>query len=690
MAGQGWSPVTPDTVKLQGGLDLITPTLNLPPGICRAAQNFECSITGGYSRIVGYERFDGRPSPSNATYFTFALSGFNTLAIGNVMVGQTSGATATCCGLTQASSVANTAAYTQLTGIFQLGEVIKVGATVIGTVTSITPVVTDQATGAQFTANAADVYRANISAVPGSGNVLGVFRLNGVVYAWRNNVGGTAAAIYKSSGTGWVNVPTGWSLSFNTGTGLIVDGASVVGHTSGATGTVGRVVLESGTWGTNAAGRLILTATTGTFSAGEQLWVGGVNQALAVGAATAITIQPSGNYNFSLYNFGLGGTGVARLYGADGVNHGFEFDGTVYVPINTGMTLDAPVNVVAHKNSLFFSFGPSLQFSGLGLPYQWSVITGAGELAMPGAITNLLPQPGRQDTGALCIWTDENTYILYGSSATSFQLVPFNIGTGAIANTAQNMSDTYVLEMRGVLSLTTTLNYGNFEPNAITMHIRPFIQTHRTIVTSAILNREKAQYRVFFSDGSGLYCSFLNKQFVGVMPVMFPNPVMCVAEGSSSSSGETTFFGSTNGMVYQLDAGTSFDGANIQAYLTLVYNSQQSHRYLKRYRRASLEISGSTYTPLTIGYSFSYGSVNVAQPNNANYVAPFQIPFWDSFTWDAFVWDGQGLSPTEIQMVGTAENVAITIASNTNYTASYTINTATIHTSKRRMLRGTT
>jgi hypothetical protein len=40
----------------------------LPPGIARRAANFECSITGGYTRIEGYERFDGRPSPSAAVY----------------------------------------------------------------------------------------------------------------------------------------------------------------------------------------------------------------------------------------------------------------------------------------------------------------------------------------------------------------------------------------------------------------------------------------------------------------------------------------------------------------------------------------------------------------------------------------------------------------------------------------------
>lgn len=51
-----------------GGLDLTTPALRLQPGALRDALNFEVSPFGGYTRIEGYERFDGRLSPSAATY----------------------------------------------------------------------------------------------------------------------------------------------------------------------------------------------------------------------------------------------------------------------------------------------------------------------------------------------------------------------------------------------------------------------------------------------------------------------------------------------------------------------------------------------------------------------------------------------------------------------------------------------
>jgi len=86
-------PVQYDLIRLGGGLDQVTPTLSLPPGFARKAANFEASITGGYTRIVGYERYDGRPSPSSAIYVILICSLTGTVAVGNTIIGQSSAAT---------------------------------------------------------------------------------------------------------------------------------------------------------------------------------------------------------------------------------------------------------------------------------------------------------------------------------------------------------------------------------------------------------------------------------------------------------------------------------------------------------------------------------------------------------------------------------------------------------------------
>ena len=65
---------------------------------------------------------------------------------------------------------------------------------------------------------------------------------------------------------------------------------------------------------------------------------------------------------------------------------------------------------------------------------------------------------------------------------------------------------------------------------------------------------------------------------------------------------EITFVGSTDGWVYQFDKGTSFDGANISAYITLNYDPAKSPRILKSYRRAVVEVFGTSYAELQASY----------------------------------------------------------------------------------------
>ena len=208
------SPVQYDLVVLGGGLDQATPTLRLKPGVLRDAVNYECSVFGGYTRIQGYEPFDGRPSPANAVYSSVMATALGTIAVGDAINGQTSGATGTVIAVSAATL---TVYYTKATGAFTNGENLRKGATVQGVVTGTGGQIADSETNATYLYLAAEAYRTDIQAVPGSGQPRGVIFYKNVLYAFRNNAGGTAVDIYKSSGAGWVNVPLGKELSFNTG-----------------------------------------------------------------------------------------------------------------------------------------------------------------------------------------------------------------------------------------------------------------------------------------------------------------------------------------------------------------------------------------------------------------------------------------------------------------------------------------
>ena len=302
-------------------------------------------------------------------------------------------------------------------------------------------------------------------------------------------------------------------------------------------------------------------------------------------------------------------------------------------------------------------------------------------------ITNLLVMPGNQATGALGIFTRTDTSILYGTSTATFQLVSFNIGTGGILGTAQNLDQAYVLDDRGVISLTATLNYGNFDAASLTMNLKPFMDIHRNLATCSMLQRTKGQYRVFFSDGYGLYVTVRNSQMLGSMPVVFPDPVLNCVEGHLDDGSPVLFFGSSSGYVFQLDRGTSFDGQTIAANMTLVFNATKSPRILKRYRKASIEMTGNSYATIAFGYDLGYRTNMLDQAVDASYSNDLRSAYWDSFTWDNFVFDGTDISPSEIEVTGTAENMAIRVSSTSAILPTFTVNSIIVHYSLRRGLR---
>lgn len=703
--------VAPSGAAYPGGLDLTTPSLALQTGALRDCLNYECAQSGGYSRIDGYERYDGHAAPSAATYKLVQFTSFNSVpTVGQIATQAISGAVGAIIAVNNVAS-AYYIVVTNIFGVFDAANQVTVndgsltvtaanpqtvttsltiGNTIIGTATATT-IGVSSLLNAQYLAAAADVYRAFIAAVPGSGAILGVVGMtfNGVdnVYAFRADPTGTTVNIYKSSATGWKIVTLYNTINFTNGSVTPMDGDILT--QGGVTAAVQRVMWQSGSYGgATAAGVLVvLNPTGGAFAAGAATTSSGGVITLS-GPSAPISLTPGGKFEFVKSNF-AGQLVTRRIYGCDGVNKAFEFDGVTFAPITTGLSPDAPSHLTYHKNFLFISSGSSLLYCGAGTPFKWGAIDGGGQIATGDIITGMITMPGSPTTATLAVYMRTNTALLYGTSPTDFNFTILNTGNGAVSYSAQNLFDNFVFDDPGVVTLRSTLNFGNFQPNMLTKNIQPFIDQERSLLTSSTISRQKSQYRVFFSNGYGLWLTMVNQQYMGPAVVLFPNPVSCCDEGDTSSSVETTYFGSSDGLgyIYTLDKGTSFDGASIDAHITLAWDPIRTPRVLKRFRAASLEMQGTGYAALNFGYQLGYGTSNIGQPTGVNYTSGFSAAVWDSFTWDNFIWDGQTLLPTEIDMTGTAENVQVIISSTTNYIPSFTLNSVQYHYSLRRGLR---
>lgn len=670
--------VDDDFISFQGGLDLESPPLFMKSGFCRAAQNFEADSEGGYRRVAGYERHDGRAAPSAAGYWIMGIALTGAIAVGNTVTGLTSGATGKV-----VSAPAGQLVLARLTGVFQVGESVQVAAVTQATATSLaTPSAAATAKlHAQYLNLAADDYRPDILAVPGSGRVLGVLRHNGVTFAFRNNSGATAADLYKSSAAGWVLVPMKREIFFTAGSGAApAEGATI---TKGAvSAVVRRVMLETGTWAAGtAAGRFIIDDPAGgEFTAGA--FTAGVT-ATASGASAAIVLLPSGRYRFHVGNFG-GTLATRRAYGADGVNRGFEFDGAYLAPIRTGMVLDAPTHVRVHRNHLFFAFGSSLQHSGIGVPYNWTALAGAGEIAVGDEITGLQLLPGSESVAAMAVFSRNSLSILYGTSSANWQRVPFRDELSALADSVQDVGFTIFLDDRGISTLQAAQVFGNFAHAAMSDKVSSWLKAARSKFAASCIIRDKNQYRLFFSDRYALHVTLKGDKLVGIMPILMSHKVECAWSSEESDGTEVVYFGSDTGMVYQLEKGTSFDGEPIEHYLNMVFNFSKSPRITKRYRECALEVSGTGYAEFDFTYQLGYGSSLIEQPSNQTLTASLSTVNWDAFVWDSFIWDGITLLPVTADMVGTAENVSIIIRGSSDYQDPLKLSGAMLHYTVRR------
>lgn len=685
---------TPNGVSFPGGLDLVTPSLRLQPGAVRDGVNFECAQSGGYSRIMGYERADGRPAPSTASYQLIQLLAFtNVPTVGQVVTQATSGATGTITEVV--GSPGPYIAVTLVSGTFDATHALTTpGPVTVGTATALT-VSVNALTDAQYTNDAASAYRSLIGAVPGSGPVLDVVGMifNGVdnLYAWRANTGGTAVAIYKASVAGWVLVPFFNIVQFTAGVTPPIDGDTL--QQGPVIATIKRVMWQSGAFAAGpdntAAGALVIgTAAGGNFASGAATTTSGGAITLS-GVQVPITILPGGTYEHTKYNFS-GQVVTRRIYGCDGVNPPFEFDGVTYAPIATGLAPNAPAHIASHKNYLIVAQGSSLIGCGVGTPFKWDAIDGGWEIATGDTVTAMLTLPGSQTTATLGVYMATNNAFLYGTDPTTFNFVVFNTGLGALPRSVQNLFDTFVFDTLGVVTLRTTLNWGNFEPTTLTKNMLPFIIQERTKLTGSCIFREKSSYRLFFSDGYGLWITMINQQYLGGLPVLFPNPVGCCDQSVTTLDEEVIYFGSSDslGFVYQMERGTSFDGGPIDAFVTMAWDPIKSPRILKRFRAGSVEVQGDGYAAFQFGYQLGYDSPLVGQPLPVSQATGFAAaPHWDAFTWDAFTWDGTTLAPTDVDMTGTAENVQVTISSGTAYASAFTLNSLIYHYSMGRGIR---
>lgn len=677
-----------------GGADMVTPSVVVQPGRVRSCLNYESSPRG-YRRVDGWEAFDGRPSPADAQYKTVTFSNGTVLpSAGNIITGASSGKTAIVVQL--ASLYSGSTTNGTATGAFPVmddtgllnGEAFQIAGVSAGVLTSPPgdggPTTLEEEEA--WAVAASEHVRGQIQAVPGTGPVRGVATFKGSVYAFRDSTDGISGVMHKATASGWQAVSLYVSIKFDAGTAEFTAGNTVVGATSGATGTIKKVVLQDGDWTTNdGVGRLVLSGVTGTFQDNEIITSTPAGSATADGTVSQITLPPGGRYHFDTHNF-LVTTGTIALYGANGVGTAFEFDGDVLTPIVTGEENDKPIRIVAHSDHLFLAYEDGrFIHSSLFKPLNYEVVLGALLGGIGETITDLVPTA----TGELAIFGQNKVAILYGTNSENWQLKTLTNESGSIPWTAQLIGSPLYLDHIGVRSLDATQAWGNFALGTKTQLVQPFLATKSKRGVTAVGSmrvRSKDMYRLFWSDGSGISIYFGRKQpecmffNIGLIP-------SCMCSGEDAAGKEILFFGSNDGFVYQMDKGTSANGEAITSYIRLPFNHVGSPTNDKRWHKASIEVDVESRARLSITYICSYGDTSLPQSSEKEFLVHGGGGLWNEAIWNEFRWSSPIEGTANIYLDGIGQNISLVIISESNYHEPHTIHGVSLHYNYRRLVR---
>jgi len=639
----------PRTWKVQGGLDLTSPPSQRyrRPGSLIGCENYESRLEG-LRRIDGYERFDGRPAPSDP--------------------------------------LDNRDAATRLAAI--------------------------------------EERRDAIGEVPGAGDILGVWRFKGATYAWRSDSDGNPL-LYKSSPNGWAQVPLGSACPFDQATGPVGFGpgdrlsGTVGGPGNRASSTVVASVVTSGAfWETGASGVMVIDE--------QQQWDAG--QTLSArdddfefkgyGARLLSTPQPirfasplpveSGGraqrMRFANHNFrgqdqhetmfgiinGRGGTNVFALcrFPSGGVTLDCVFP---IEPLGAGANVDdVPVDVAVHQNHLFVAYrNGSVIHSDLGNPYKFTGVGGAAELTVGEEITGMVS--GYRDL--LVIFGRNRTMILQGSGTADWRMTTLSDEAGCIANTAVLMDEPIVMDDRGIRTLGATDVYGDLEVATVSEVIRPLLDRIRQSgirPVAAVRVRRKSQYRIFFDNGLCVSCGYVNRsryRSIEFTTSTYGNydsaglyrqrAVTAICSVEDDDGRERIFFAMKGlARVFEMDAGTSFDGKRIRAYARFGYNDFGHPAWIKRYEKLQVECDSTYDSRIALAADFNDAQTSGGAATES--LVRGTGATWDESRWSGLEWDSAPKALAESRIGGRGRNISVVAYSDQTVEPPHVIQSVTV------------
>ena len=381
-------------------------------------------------------------------------------------------------------------------------------------------------------------------------------------------------------------------------------------------------------------------------------------------------LAPGGRYDIKTYNF-KATADTKVMYGADGVNPAFVFDGDTFDQVTIPNEDRPPVFACAHNNYLFVGIEDgTVYYSAVGDPLNFDPLEDAGVFGAGDTLTGLVPTVG----GALAVLMRNRISILYGSSPTEWSkndLRSHDDQVGAIAHSVLTFNDLYYLDDRGITSLSATQSFGNFQSATFSRGVNPLLRRLRGRFICSLVSRRKNQMRWYFnpvaslSGSEVLTATFVNGQMAGFTRQVLKHKAACAGSGELPNGEEIILLGTDDGWVLRMDIGTSFDGEPIESYFRTAFGHAGQPRRKKSYKGAIFNVQATNRVPLSIKPMFDYNDPQIMAHRIDDLDVIGGGANWDEGEWNEFYWSAQVMSEGRADIQGIARNIALLVYSNT-------------------------
>jgi hypothetical protein len=262
-------------------------------------------------------------------------------------------------------------------------------------------------------------------------------------------------------------------------------------------------------------------------------------------------------------------------------------------------------------------------------------------------------------------------------------MVPLSHVQGAQAWTAQDIGGVVALDTPGVVRYPATKSFGNFAWDTVSMAIQPLAREQTA--NCSVFATGQFKYRIFLSDGtvlSGLPVE--NNRFA--WSILNYGVTIVAAEHAEIASVARTFYGDTNGNVYEADKGRSFAGNTIQYALKLHPLNQRSPQVEKAYRFGSLEVNASSACSISTAFEFNAeDGPSVTSTNSLTQYGTGLLYNLNNF--DQTYWDTAGTSSKTIPIDGVGTAVALLVGGSSASELSHTLYSITVLHTPRKIKR---